>query len=387
MTEQERLGIEDEDAGAFGLMPTLYGKTSGDKVKQWTIGWFIKPDGTVILRTRHGQVGGKLTNSDKRVKAVNVGKSNERDPKAQAEFETKAGFKKQLDVGMQTTIEAAKAHRPKLPMLVQTYKDNPEKITFPAYLQPKLNGVRCLGDVEVECESVQFISRKNKRYNGTVGHFIPYLVCPGIGAQWDGEIYRHGWSFAKILQRVKAVYPDSDQLQYWIYDVADETLTFEDRHKLVKLTLEQFGPIVIVPTVEVNNDEEVWKLHDEWVAQGFEGAIIRNKNGMYHKGLVRSYDVMRVKNFHDDEFEIVGGKAEEVQLNDGSWTNCLIFTCKTKDGENTFDPRPRGTVEERAQMYKDLPNLIGKQLTVRYAELSEDGIPIFPVGVAVRDYE
>jgi len=43
-------------------------------------------------------------------------------------------------------------------------------------------------------------------------------------------------------------------------------------------------------------------------------------------------------------------------------------------------------------MFINLPNDIGKMLTVRYAELSDDGIPLQPVGVpaeaeAVRDYE
>ena len=49
--------------------------------------------------------------------------------------------------------------------------------------------------------------------------------------------------------------------------------------------------------------------------------------------------------------------------------------------------RPKGSVEKRQQMFKDLEKIIGKELTVRYQELSEDGIPIFPVGIVIRDYE
>jgi hypothetical protein len=30
--------------------------------------------------------------------------------------------------------------------------------------------------------------------------------------------------------------------------------------------------------------------------------------------------------------------------------------------------------------------LVGKYLTVRYQELSKDGIPIFPVGVSIREW-
>lgn len=367
--------------GRHLALPTLYGITSTGRLKQWTVGWFEEDEGHgVILRKRHGQVGGTLVNSDKRVKP----KSN-RTILEQARLEAESAFKKQLDVGMVADLTGIKTAPPaNLPMLVKTYKDHPEKITFPAYMQPKLNGVRCLADM-TNASDPQYISRKNKRYNGTVAHFTPQLLDAGEPTIWDGEIYRHGWSFAKVLQRVKQVYPDTDQLQYWVYDVADEALTFEERHKLINQVLKSSGPIVICPTVEVNSDAEVWKYHDECVAQGFEGAIIRNKLGAYRKGLVRSYDVMRVKNFHDAEFKIIGGKAEEV-LVDRDWVNCVVFECNTESGKS-FSVRPRGDVETRAQMYSDLDKLVGKELTVRYAEFSEDGIPIMPVGIAIRDYE
>jgi DNA ligase-1 len=50
--------------------------------------------------------------------------------------------------------------------------------------------------------------------------------------------------------------------------------------------------------------------------------------------------------------------------------------------------RPKGTVAQRKQWYNEAVNIIGKkELTVRYQEKSEDLIPIFPVGIAIRDYE
>lgn len=393
MTPQEALGIENEDdVAGFSAHPTLYGKTSTGKIKQWTVGYFVELDGTAILRKRHGQVGGSLQNSDKKVKAVNVGKSNERDPQTQAKFEAAAAHKKQLDVGMQDSIEKAQAHKPNLPMLVHTYKDNMGKITFPAYLQPKLNGVRCLTHLE-QGQAPQFISRKNQRYE-TVDHIGAALREMGIdNITLDGEIYTHGWSFAKVLQRVKKqrVGTDgSDKLQYWVYDIADEAIPYEMRHNQIDNMLQGHAVIVKCPTVEVHNDDQVWKIHDEWVKLGFEGAIIRNKHGMYQKGLVRSYDVMRVKNFHDAEFEIIGGKSEEVKLEDETWVDCVVYRCKTETGQE-FDVRPVGSVEARVKMFANLKDAIGKPLTVKYAEFSEDGIPIFPVGMpeglAIRDYE
>jgi DNA ligase-1 len=374
----------------YASMPTLYGVKSNGGIKQWTVGYIVNDDGTAILRKRHGTVGGKLVTSDKKCTAKFVGKANERNAAEQARFEMNAAHKKQLDVGMQLSIEAAKAYDPMLPMLVKTFKNDKKHIKFPCYVQPKLNGVRCLANM-VNGSKPEYISRKNKRYE-TLDHLTePLMALAMTDVAWDGEIYNHGWNFAKILQRVKKLRPDSNQLQYWIYDVIEENaLDFQDRNTLIKVVLgpkgKRNGPLIIVPTIKVNSEDEIRKIHDEWVKLGFEGAIVRNAKGKYKKGLVRSYDIQRFKDFHDAEFKIIGGKAEEVQLEDESWVNCIVFECETEDGK-TFFVRPKGDVASRARMFDDLDKLIGKDLTVRYGEKSEDNIPIFPVGIAIRDYE
>ena len=64
----------------------------------------------------------------------------------------------------------------------------------------------------------------------------------------------------------------------------------------------------------------------------------------------------------------------------------VIWICKTKEGR-TFNVRPRGTHAERAEFFKNGQTYVGKMLTVRFQELTGDGIPRFPVGIAFRDYE
>ena len=108
--------------------------------------------------------------------------------------------------------------------------------------------------------------------------------------------------------------------------------------------------------------------------------MVRNQNSLY-KYKHRSYDLQKVKRFLDDEFKIIGGKDGT-----GRETGLVIFRCSTPNGLE-FDVRPRGTHEERAVIFKNLADYIGKHLTVRYQELTDDGRPRFPVGIAVRDYE
>ena len=108
--------------------------------------------------------------------------------------------------------------------------------------------------------------------------------------------------------------------------------------------------------------------------------MARNHKSTY-KFKNRSYDLQKVKRFKDNEFQIIGGK-------DGSGreSGLIIFKCITDDGLE-FDVRPKGSHEYRAEQFKNLSNYIGKMLTVRYQELTDDGRPRFPVGIAVRDYE
>ena len=83
----------------------------------------------------------------------------------------------------------------------------------------------------------------------------------------------------------------------------------------------------------------------------------------------------------DAEFIVIGYKQGT-----GRETGTIIFRCTVKDyGE--FDVRPKGTREDRQRWFKDGEQLIGKKLTVKFQGYSDSGIPRFPVGIGLRDYE
>ena len=96
----------------------------------------------------------------------------------------------------------------------------------------------------------------------------------------------------------------------------------------------------------------------------------------------RSHDLQKFKRFEDREFRIVGGRTATTGRYEGS----CVFLCEVEPGK-TFEVCPRGSMQVRQQYYKDLPNLVNKMLTVRYFNLSDSGIPLFPVGIVVRDFE
>lgn len=114
--------------------------------------------------------------------------------------------------------------------------------------------------------------------------------------------------------------------------------------------------------------------------EGYEGIMLRNLRLPYMAGRSGS-SLYKLKSFDDEEFEIVG--YEEATKKDAGTP---VWVCQTKEGE-TFSARPMGTLEARRKMWDNRRDYLGKDLTVKFQGKSKKGVPRFPVGVAVRDYE
>lgn len=356
----------------------LYAKASTGKIKEWQI-TAVEEGNRVVLNTMTGYVNGKKTTATKDIKGKNIGKKNETSPWEQAILTAQSKERKKRDEGYFDTIEEAENTTVILPMLALVYQDRKHNIEWPAYVQPKLNGVRCT--TAMTEDDPTYTSRKGKPYE-TLIHLnddVEKLLC-NVEGSGDGEIYKHGWTFQEIIRAVKKHRPGiSEQLEYWIYDIVNPSLDFEDRlAKLQRFTY--YDKIRIVPTYLVNNEEEMMAKHKEFTADGYEGTIVRNRKGKYELSH-RSKNLQKYKDFKDEEFEIVGG--EEAT---GEDRGTVVFVCRT-DGGSTFRVRPKGSRDLRRAWLSDINSIIGKQLTVKFQEKSEDGIPIFPVGLAVRDYE
>ena len=127
-------------------LPTLYSLNSNGSVQQWT----ITVNKNVITKT-YGQVGGKIqTVNDIVPKGKNVGRANETTPAEQALAEANAQWEKKQKNGYVKSEKLAKtgAVDSKFvaggidPMLAHKFRDHADKIKFPAFAQPKLDGIR-----------------------------------------------------------------------------------------------------------------------------------------------------------------------------------------------------------------------------------------------------
>ena len=88
----------------------------------------------------------------------------------------------------------------------------------------------------------------------------------------------------------------------------------------------------------------------------------------------------KLKDFEDDEFDILWTEEGKGKLagHVGS------FVCRTKKGE-AFRVKLEGSLSFLKECFYNYDLWEGKRLTVRYQALTKRGIPLFPIGVAIRE--
>lgn len=348
----------------------LYGQDKKQRIKLWQIE--IEREGDKIyLVTTFGYKNHKMQTIKKQVKCgKNVGKANETSLDQQAKLQLNSCVQSKLDEGY-VENEAdltAKNDLCPFPMLAQDFAKHSSKIKFPCMVQKKYDGIRCI------FFKGKFFSRNRKEFvNLHHLYFDSDLV-------FDGELYNHDLTFQELISIVKdEKCTDKTKVKFVVYDVIMFEFTFEERFEILKNFVFDNDYIQVAPTSNCLDKFEIDACLDAFIQEGYEGAIVRNMQGKYSCN--RSFDLQKYKKFLTDEFEIVGFKCGE-----GLEQDCIIWVCKAKNG-NKFFVRPVGSREERMEQFKSGNKSVGKMLTVKYQELTNDGTPRFPVGIVVRDFE
>lgn len=366
-------------------MNKIYKRTQTGAIQQWEI--IVEGN---AYHTQEGQVGGKLTCSSKTfVQGKNLGKSNETSPEEQAIKEAQAKWDKKVEKGYTEDIKKIDSAKKFFePMLSHKFKDYKDNIQYPVYVSPKLDGCRMVATKD------GLFTRNGKRYE-TCPHIINILKpIFNKHPNWilDGEVYTHSEQFEKIVSLVRIKKPstqdlkDSEQLiQYWIFDgVVDNTsLGFDKRFAEIKTelkTLNKNNTIKIVENEPADTFDEVIGAHELYVGAGYEGVMVRAPSAPYENK--RSKNLLKYKTFLDDEFKIVD--IEEGSGNRSGMAGKILFN--TKSGK-TFGAGIRGGEEYYKTLLLHRGRLIGKTATVRYQNLTEDGIPRFPIVINVEPFD
>lgn len=364
------------------MLTTLY-KSSGKKIQTWTITAWKNNNGTAYSEVTHGQIDGKMqTTRVQYTEGKNIGRSNETTPFEQCLSECKSKWNKQKDKGYTEDPSGKSTFGIPHVMRAHTYRDYKHKIIFPSKIQPKFDGMRCLA--VKSNDKVKLWSRGHKPIE-TAPHIQENLnKIMNNGEVFDGELYVHDLALQLQISLFKKFDKDNYQsLTYRVYDMVSNE-NYDKRYFIISERINNNGIVELAPTYTVNSHEEIIDWHNKFVEQGFEGAILRVGECFYHQNK-KSTTLLKVKEFMDDEFEIVGAK-ENIGKDAGTCT----FICKVKDGV-TFDARLKGSRSIQRQCWEDFKQgkLMGKMLTVRFFEwtVSDNPKPKHGVGIAIRDYE
>jgi ATP-dependent DNA ligase len=369
--------------------PTLYHKAKTGKVHEWKVS--VKSN---VISVEHGQQNGKKQIDKTICEPKNVGKKNATSANEQAEAEAQSMWTYQVERKYVESLQDVD-NVVMLPMLAHKFLGE-KKISYPVHVQPKLEGVRCLAFHEGFKKSGRIIllSRGGKEYK--VPHIQEELMefLPS-DVMLDGEIYAHNQNQQTINSWVKKYKPESKNLFYFVYDVPKfdtffvaKSKEWKTRFQILTQFFEAFGEdlkyVKQVPTSVAVSKEAVDIFHAQFVADGYEGIIVRKMDGEYEFGH-RSHSLLKLKNFQDAEFTVIGAKGGTPGTDE---EQCVIWICQLEGAKDEFDVRPRGTHEARKallKLFKKTPKLfIGKMLTVRFQSYTDAGKPMFPVGIAFR---
>lgn len=385
--------VSEQNEPKIHLFPRMYALSKTGSIRVYDITVEDMGDHAVMTTRKKVTLNGKWTEDKYEYwEGVNIGKSNETTYLEQALSEAQSAWNRLQDAGFTITMpdKDAKfntdANGKIKPMLAIAF--NEKKIKFPCLCQPKYDGVRCT--ISQDEGGIHIISRKGKPYK--IPHLEKWANENKHLLPLDGELYNHKeLTFQEILSAVKRLSDITPKIKYVVYDRPIDGVSNRERwHKLVQ-DFEKVGkdaPAYRSDWVYCDNMEQVWKYHEKCVADGYEGAIIRNLDGLYEFGF-RSNDLIKLKTFDDSEFEI----ADVIEATGrDAGTAVFILYLPGHEGEeiteeNTFRAKPQGTRELRKEYFDSAVSIIGKKATVQYQGLSDDGIPRFPSAITIRDYE
>jgi len=361
-------------------LPKLYKRDTTGKIREWTMQYGWNLDETQAgTRTISGlQDGKKVTSEWYITEAKNVGRANSTTNITQAKAEAQAEWDKRIEKEYFEDIDAIDSYTAFKPMLAHDFTKTPVES---GYTQPKLDGIRMV------VNSRGLYSRSNKKIVAVphIAEQLKYFIKQFPTVTLDGELYNHELkdNFQKITSLVrKTVNLGADELaesaelvQYHVYDMFDSAnpdMTFTQRAKWISENVSG-NNIVLVKYDEANTSADIDKLYGEYTTAGYEGQMIRQDTAYEFK---RTKNLLKRKEFITEEYKVV-----EIQEGNGNWAGyAKRFILELADGTQ-FSSGVRGSQDKLAQLLNDKDTI--NWATCRYFELSNDGVPRFPV---VIDY-
>lgn len=254
----------------------------------------------------------------------------------------------------------------------------------------KLDGVKAL--FYYDGTEIHTSSRGGEHYDYATTHLRTYpplieFFKRNPSVILDGELFHRRKSLQQISGAARMEKGNQDWLEYWIYDCYNfSDMKASDRQKFLINELNHKDGIVVYDNIDLDDLtdkvkllhqdtikgwDNMMKLHNQFVEEGFEGAVIKDPDKEYKPGS-RGNQLIKIKQYKSSEFLVTG---YELGLR-GS--EDMTFICETEDGI-VFKASPMG---DRALKEEYVTNFESKYKNklgeCTYFNLSDSGVPTQP---------
>ena len=291
------------------------------------------------------------------------------------------------------------------PMLAEKLPDG-KMPKFPCYVSPKLDGVRAVvfGGV--------VYSRKLKPIPNT---HIQTLFGTALLDGYDGELIvgspTDPHAFTNTTSGVMST-EGEPKVVFHVFDHYTPGVGFWERIRKNLTRNDQRArisrahlPVQLVAQRLVTSPEELLEAEQEFLDQGYEGAMIRSTDGPYKCGrsTVREGHLLKMKRFLDAEAVIEGfeelmhnqnelqtdalGHAKRSSAKAGKVGSGALGTLLVRDPKTgaRFGIGGGFTASERLELWKIRETLRGKLVKYKYFPTGSKEAPRFPVFIGIRD--
>lgn len=230
------------------------------------------------------------------------------------------------------------------------------------WMSEKLDGIRAIWTGE------HLISRNGNRFSAPA-EFTAHLPK---GIWLDGELFEGRGQFQKTVGKVRAAHGDWSMIQFKVFDLITAA-PFEARQAALE-ALDLPSHVQRVEQVLCLSQDHLDSFEQGILRLGGEGVMLRAAASAYEQK--RSSALLKVKRFQSEEAVVVGYEAGK-----GKFLGRVgALVCEYAG--RIFSIGTGLTDDDRYS-----PPALGSQITFSFFELTDGGIPRFPVFIAARDYE
>jgi len=207
--------------------------------------------------------------------------------------------------------------------------NNWNKIQYPCKVQYKMDGIFCIIVThpklpEIKIDNIKMhidCYTRGRKNSENIPHILKELypvLSKHPGLHLVAELWNPGYTLQELSgasrrQSDSKIKTETVTLDLNIVDgfYLENPMGFEERLAVLddlKDELKDTQYIKFVPTYECASKQEILDKYDEFLKEGFEGAIVRNNNALYEFGVnkeIRSYNTMKLKPRFDEEYPII----------------------------------------------------------------------------------